>query len=493
MKKDIDFSLISDEKVKLFHQMENTNETMYITGRAGTGKSYLLDFFVKNTKKSVAVLAFTGMAAMNVNGQTIHSFFRIPPYDEETRLPSELVPQNLKIDQRAKYILRHTDTIVIDEASMVSSALLNAIDIKMKLAHDNDLPFGGKQIILFGDLYQLPPVANGQTNRYLNDTYGSIYFFATPALKEVPFKVYELKEIFRQKEQFFIDILNNVRTGKITQENIDKLNERHEPLNPYQRCLTIVPTNRAADEINARKLDMLDGKEYIYEAEISGNFKESSFPTDIYLKLKVGAQVIILVNDTDIINSDEHDRGKRWCNGTLAIVSELGDDYIKVMVNGVEHHLDKCCWTIGEYRYDEKEKKLTTTPKATFTQFPIKLAWAITIHKAQGQTYQSVAVDLDEGAFAAGQAYVALSRCVSFDNLYLNRPVQFDDIIVSQEIVEFMKTIEDEHKNNIDNIEIPDIETKETKIEINEEMIDKKIDELSKLIESLIKLKEQKK
>ena len=441
----IDTSTLNEEKVDLFWRMERTHETMYITGKAGAGKSYLLEFFVKHTRKNVAVVAPTGVAALNVGGQTIHSFFGL---DINVQNLDEI--RRKGIFGKRQTILKNLDTLVIDEASMVRVDLIDAIDLKLQLANNNNLPFGGKQVILFGDLYQLPPVVEAQVDRYLEDKYGSVFFFAAPVFRRTPFNFYELKTVFRQKDIAFVGILNDIRTGNVTSNELAALNSRCgllENRSTHDRFITLTPRNETAARINRQMLDQISRPEYTYDAIVDGDFKQSAFPTEALLKLKVGAQVMMLVNDTTDDFQDKGNKGRRWVNGTLGVISELGSDYIKVMINKVEHSIDRHKWTRYEYEYDAEKKRLVAHPVATFEQFPVKLAWALTIHKAQGQTYQSVAVDLEGGAFAAGQTYVALSRCVSLENLYLTHPVQREDIIINQEVANFMGKHEDFDSN----------------------------------------------
>lgn len=441
----INTSDLNEEKAELFWRMERTNETMYITGKAGAGKSYLLDFFKKHTRKNVAVVAPTGIAALNVCGQTIHSFFGL-----------DLNVQNLDeirrkgIYGKRKIILQELDTLVIDEASMVRVDLIDAIDLKLRLANNNNLPFGGKQVVLFGDLYQLPPVVEPQVDRYLVDKYGSVFFFAAPVFRRIPINFYELKTVYRQNDVAFVGILNDVRTGKVTQNELDALNTRCDLFknrSVHDRFVTLTPRNETAARINQQMLDKIPRPEYTYNATISGEFAKNSFPTEAALKLKVGAQVMMLTNDNLGNFQGENNKGRRWVNGTLGVISELGRDYIKVMINKVEHSINQHEWARCEYEYDAHKKQLVSRTVATFKQFPVRLAWALTIHKAQGQTYQSVAIDLDGGAFAAGQTYVALSRCVSLENLYLTHPIRREDIIVDQEVVSFMGKHEDFDSN----------------------------------------------
>lgn len=436
----IDTSSLNEEKVRLYNKMERTNDCMYITGRAGSGKSYLLDFFVKNTHKSVAVVAPTGVAALNIGGQTIHSFFAL---DIGVQNIAEIRKKG--VWGKLKEILSRIDTLIIDEASMVRVDIVEAINVKLQCANESKEPFGGKQVILFGDLYQLPPVVEPQVDRYLTAKYGNVFFFNAPVFERLALTVYELKTVFRQKDAAFVGILNDVRIGKVTDNELEVLNccSGSRPKNQRNHAVVLTPRNEVVARINQEKLAQLRGPEYIYKAEITGDFKHSSYPTEPELRLKIGAQVMMLKNDSGDTQHGEN-QGRRWVNGTLGVISDLGENFIKVMINKVEHSIDRATWEKNVYEYDADKKKLTSHPVATFTQFPVRLAWALTIHKAQGQTYQAVEVNLEGGAFDAGQAYVALSRCVSMDELYLTHPISRNDIIVKQEVANFM----DRHKDD---------------------------------------------
>ncbi len=434
----IDTSSLNKEKVDLFWKMEDTNDNMYITGKAGSGKSFLLQFFKENTRKEAVFLAPTGVAALNINGQTIHSFFSL---DFDVQDIQKIRREGLS--QRKRELLREVETIVIDEVSMVRVDILDAIDAKLKMANDNELPFGGKQMIFFGDLFQLPPVAEAQVDRFLDDKYGSIFFFAAPAYKQSFFKEYELKTVFRQNNPAFVGILNDVRIGEITDNELAALNTRYDKTNllgTHDLFVIITPRNDMARKYNDYKLDKIDRPERTYSAITSGSFTEynGEFPAEKELRLKVGAQVMMLINDT-LDNKHGNNVGRRWVNGTIGVISELGNDYIKVMINGVEHSIDKHTWEKQKYSYDSTTKKLTSEIVAKFTQFPVKLAYALTIHKAQGQTYKSVAIDLGDGAFAPGQTYVALSRCVALENLYLLSKIERKDIFANQEVLNYMR------------------------------------------------------
>jgi ATP-dependent DNA helicase PIF1 len=420
---DIDDIALSKEQQQIFNLLETTNDPYYITGKAGTGKSVLLRYFVANTGKRAVVVAPTGVAALNIGGQTIHSFFR---------MPFEIDFDDIKVDYKTKEILRNIDTVVIDEVSMVRVDLMEAVSIKLQKARGNEEPFGGVQMIVFGDLYQLPPVvSDGELQRYFNHNFGGHYFFNAPSIKASGLKIYELAYIFRQKDPEFKNILNSIRQGTIKAADLQTLNERTKATKPDSGFVTLAGHNATVSSINHKKLAELPGTEKTYQAEVWGSITESSFPTEKVLRLKTGAQVMLLKNDIQ--------KPRRWANGTLGVVTKLGADVVKVNIDGVEHTITPATWDKVQYDYNHEERLLDKKTVSSFKQLPLRLAWAITIHKSQGQTYQSVAIDLSDGAFAHGQTYVALSRCVSLEGLYLDSAVKRDDIIVDPDIVDFMK------------------------------------------------------
>lgn len=421
---DISNVTLGVEQRAVYKVLEETGKNVYVTGKAGTGKSVLLQYFTEHTSKVVAVVAPTGVAALNVGGQTIHSFFKFNFDVQKT--------EEVEVDYKTREILCHIDSIVIDEISMVRVDMMEAINRKFQAAKNNDSPFGGVQLIAFGDLYQLPPVvADGELHRYLTHTYGGIYFFNAPVFKQSPLEIYELEHNRRQEDAEFRSILNSIRHGDNSPEVLDKINVRTEASIPEDGFITLAGINAGVNATNARKLASLSGQEHTYTAEISGDIKQSAFPTEKYLKLKVGAQVMMLKNDTE--------KPMRWANGTLGVVTSLTSTVIHVNIDGVEHSINKTVWEKVRYYYDPEERKLEKEVASTFTQFPMRLAWAITIHKSQGQTYQSVAVDLSTGAFAHGQTYVALSRCKSLEGLYLKSAIRPEDIIIDRQVIEFME------------------------------------------------------
>jgi hypothetical protein len=424
---------LSGEQKALFDVMESTRQHMFITGRAGAGKSVLLRYFRENTKKRVMVAAPTGIAALNVKGQTIHSLFN---------LPFELYqPGKLQANPRLYTLLKRIDTLVIDEISMVRAELLDAIDERFRKACRTDEPFGGKQVIMFGDVYQLPPVVETKLVPYFERTYGGYYFFNANVWKQTAFKIFELTQVFRQKDPIFKSVLNAVRDGSVMESQLEQLNTRYGVAIPDDgKTITLAPTNNLVTNINQKRLRQLDGETYEYHATLLGKISDKDFPTEEIIELKVGAQVVLLQNDKD----------KRWVNGTVATVTALEkydkkkktEDKITVCVDGIDYQLEKATWEKIRYEYDHAEDEVKAEVVSSFTQFPIRLAWALTIHKSQGQTYESVALDLTTSTFAPGQMYVALSRATSLEGLYLKMPVKAKDIIVDPKVKEFMSKCE---------------------------------------------------
>ncbi len=416
---------LSPEQLAVFETIEHTREHMFVTGRAGTGKSTILNHLAWNTSKIIAVCAPTGVAALNVGGQTIHSLLRLPTgviADHELDQPTEL-----------KKMLAAIDTLVIDEISMVSADLMDAIDRSLRQArgrkHD---PFGGVQIIMFGDPYQLPPVPprDPHERAYYADTYRSLWFFDAKVWLDEPLTVVELTEVHRQRDDRFKQILGAVRYGEVTADMAEELNAAGARPAP-EDVITLATTNATVARINASRLAKITGDPLKAVAEINGEFRENLYPADEVLELKPGAQVMFLRNDSD----------GRWVNGTIGTVSRI-DSTVWVEVDGPdgikEFEVDPSVWERYRYRYDADTKKLEKEVVAEFEQFPLRLAWAVTVHKSQGHTYDQAVVDLGPRAFTAGQTYVALSRVRSLEGLYLGRPLRPSDIIVDPNVVRFM-------------------------------------------------------
>ncbi len=385
--------------------LEDERANIYLTGRAGTGKTTLLKEFVKRNRETTAVLAPTGIAAVNAGGQTIHSFFRLPP-----RL---IEPSDVKRLRHAR-AMRAIETLVIDEVSMVRADMMAAMDLSLRLNRGVDAPFGGVQMVLVGDPYQLPPVIEQGLQGYLEETHGGSYFFSPPAFREGDFRLIELTEVFRQSDPVFLDILAGVRGGEMDQNQAEILAAQVSALDPVtasQTHVVLTGTNNAAFDINHRRLDALPGAAQAYEAKVTGEFDPRLFPTEAPLVLKPGARVIMLKNDP----------GKRWVNGSLASVTKVSADSLHIEINGDEHEVEPASWERIKYGYDGTKKQLTKDVVGIFKQYPLRLAWALTIHKSQGQTLDKIYVDLRRGLFAHGQAYVALSRCRTLEGLQLSR------------------------------------------------------------------------
>jgi hypothetical protein len=372
---------------------------------------------------NVAVVAPTGLAAINVGGQTIHSFFGLPP-----RL---IKPEDIRPTRKAA-VHRKLDVVVIDEVSMVRVDLMAAMDRALRVSRGRpNEPFGGVCVVMFGDLHQLPPiVADEAIGRYLEHTYGGFYFFYAPVFQGAPFKYVELTKKFRQVDPVFANLLDCVAVCSISEHQLDALNSLVKPfddLKGREKYVILAPHNATVSEINATHLNALSGTEFVSEAEVRGKFDERSFPTDAILRLKVGAKVVLLRNDS----------AKRWVNGTIATVSKLAANKVWVQVRGVQHELEKTSWEKLVYEYDHEKRKMTQKVEGSFRQFPLRLAWALTIHKSQGMTLDNVYLDLAHGAFAHGQTYVALSRCRSLDGLALSRPLRMSDIIFDSGAVDY--------------------------------------------------------
>jgi ATP-dependent exoDNAse (exonuclease V) alpha subunit len=442
---------LSEEQQELFRLIEDTGEHVFITGRAGTGKSTLLQHFAWHTKKQIAICAPTGVAALNVEGQTIHSLFR---------LPIGLIG-DADIDQNdaTRRILNAIETLVIDEISMVNADLMDAIDRSLRQARGRrGEPFGGVQVIMFGDPYQLAPVPpRGDEARYVQDHYRSFWFFDAKVWAggsgisdqeglfqvdtRAELQVRELVQIHRQSDDGFKSMLNAVRYGRVTAEIAGVLNTQGartppEPEPGEVPMITLATRNDIVNSINSRHLVALPGKEQTARAEVSGDFGrgEASLPAESELKLKVGAQVMFLRNDTAMSGEPP-----RWVNGTIGTVTRILGGAVRVDIDGEEVDVEPAVWERFRYAYDQNTKKLSRDVVAEFTQFPLRLAWAVTIHKSQGKTYERAIIDLGSGAFAPGQTYVALSRLTSLEGLYLSRALRPRDIRVDEDVRRFMR------------------------------------------------------
>ena len=431
---DIEFN---EQFAKAYDALENGSRNVFITGKAGTGKSTLLQYFRDHTTKNVAILAPTGVAAVNIKGQTVHSFFRFKP---------DITPEGvhtIKIRRTQKALYQKIDTIVIDEISMVRADLLDCVDIFLRLhGKDRRIAFGGVQMVFVGDLYQLPPVVRQAERDIFKDVYPSPYFFDSKIFREVnnddlhPRKVemIELQKIYRQKEEAFIRLLGTIRNRTATNENLKVLNTRYIPhFQPDKDELYVylTTTNAMADRINQEKLDELKGRSYYYEGTLAGEFGVKNLPTHQSLELKLGAQIMLLNNDS----------GGRWVNGSIGKIIEIIDDGQVVTVELSEGEIVDVTpfqWEMFRFFFNEDTQALESESVGSFKQHPLKPAWAITIHKSQGKTFDKAIVDVGHGTFAHGQAYVALSRCARFDGLVLKKPILRKHILLDDDVVRFM-------------------------------------------------------
>jgi ATP-dependent DNA helicase PIF1 len=412
---------LSRQQSELAHTIMDSSSNYFVTGAAGTGKSFVLDFIRTHIDKSHVVLAPTGIAALNVKGQTIHSFFRFPL--------DFITADKIIISAKLKKILKELDTIIIDEISMVRVEMMDAIDIALKKARGNRKSFGGVQMILFGDLYQLPPViSDTMTMQIISELYSSPYFFDADVWRNTTLEVHELTEVYRQSDRVFQFILNSIRKGRADIEILNKINQ-HVRSPKQNNFITLATTNNIAENINKFNLNNLATAKTIYQAKVSGDSKMFINNVEQFLEIKVGAQVVFVRND----------KLKRWYNGTIGVVSSMTDDIIKVMVGIEEMVVEPVEWNKIEYYVDELMGELKERIVGTVRQFPLKLAWAVTIHKSQGQQYDNVFIDLGAGSFAGGQSYVALSRCRSLEGLHLRRQLSSRDIIIDSRVVEFME------------------------------------------------------
>lgn len=420
------------EQQKAFDFVANTNTSLFITGKAGTGKTTFVKWIQKEIDKNFLILAPTGIAALNVGGQTMHSFFGFP---REIIGPKTV----FEVSHEKRTTLEKTDTIIIDEASMVRADMVDGMDRFLRTLTRSHLPFGGKQVVFVGDLFQLPPVyKKGSADEEMLRAFygnGTPYFYKSYVLKCMNLPKIEFQKVYRQQDEPFLSILNRMRVGNNTQEDFEYLNERvsnDDKVGDYS--VTLTAYNKIAENINNMRLDEIETEEFCYEGVIEGKFKPQDAPVPAKLSLKVGAQVIFCRND--------YPRGV--VNGTIAIVTELSDEQIKVRLeNGNELKVEQMEWESRESVYNPETKKVESEVVGTFVQYPIKLAWAITIHKSQGMTFDRMHFDLTRGTFAPGQAYVAISRMRSAEGLTLSNKLRPYHIVQNTEIKAFANSFND--------------------------------------------------
>lgn len=395
--------------------VEKTDMSLFLTGKAGTGKTTFLREVVRYTKKKCIVLAPTGIAAVNAGAMTIHSFFQfgLGPFVQGVVEPKS----DFRINKSKLELIRHLQLLIIDEVSMVRADLMDHIDVELRRIRRNSKPFGGVQLLMIGDLQQLPPIAHGGEDELLRQYYKTLYFFSSAALKSMKYSCIELKNVYRQTDRHFIDILNHARDCTLTSQDISDLNARYVPgfsPKPEDGYIRLMTHNRQVDYVNETEMEKLDSKPYTFEAAVTGTFPEESYPTADSLTLKKGAQVMFIKNDPE----------RRFINGTLGEVKSIDKNSIAVRLaeSGTIIDVEPMEWQNIRYQFDEESKEISSKQIGRFKQYPLKAAWAITVHKSQGLTFDKAIIDV-HAAFSPGQAYVALSRCRTLDGLVLSSPV----------------------------------------------------------------------
>ena len=442
----MDFTLDTDnlEFQDALNLITHTHQSVFLTGKAGTGKSTFLKYICQHTKKKHVVLAPTGIAAINAGGVTLHSFFKLPfrpmlPDDPDLSTQHGRIYDFFKYPKEKRKILQEVELIIIDEISMVRADLIDCIDKILRVFSGNPrMPFGGKQLLFVGDVFQLEPVVKVDEREILARFYPNPFFFSAHVFQAINLVPIELRKVYRQRDSRFVQILDRIRANEASAKELNTLNTRcfptFEPQNE-DMYVTLATRRDQVDHINEKKLAALPGEVFVSIGKLEGDFPESSLPTQLQLSIKEQAQVIFIDNDRD----------RRWVNGTIGMVSGIDADgkvYV-LLENGVEHLVEPTTWRNYKYTYNEQEKRIEEEIIGTFEQLPLRLAWAITIHKSQGLTFSRVVVDLTGGVFAGGQTYVALSRCTSLDGLVLRSPVKQQDIFVRKEIVSFSRAFND--------------------------------------------------
>lgn len=417
--------------------IQYTNRSLFLTGKAGTGKSTFLRYIAENTKKKHVVLAPTGIAAINAGGATLHSFFKLPFHPllpNDTQYNARNIRGTMKYNQEKRKLLQELELIIIDEISMVRADIIDFIDKILRIYCRNMRePFGGKQILLVGDIFQLEPVVKDEERQLLQPFYPNSFFFSAHVFREIQLVSIELKKVYRQTDEHFIHLLDKIRKSETTVSDLYTLNQRvGREIDTSGMSITLSTRRDTVDYINQQKLEELPDETVMFEGVVTGEFPENSLPTPKELELKCGAQILFIRNDK------EH----QWVNGTLGIIIGFdineGRETIYVHTDDEEDVIvEREVWSNVKYSFNEQEKKIEEHEIGTYTQFPLRLAWAITVHKSQGLTFKHVKIDFTGGAFAGGQAYVALSRCTSLEGISLKEPLRRSDIFVRPEVVQF--------------------------------------------------------
>ena len=421
--------------------IQHTNRSIFLTGKAGTGKSTFLRYICKNTRKKYVILAPTGIAAVNVGGVTMHSFFKMPfkPLlpDDPDYTPKK-IRKTLRFTKEKTNLIKNLDLIIIDEISMVRSDMIDYMDRVLRVYSGNMRePFGGKQLLLVGDIFQLEPVVTVDMKDILRRYYKNFFFYDAFAFSSIKLVPIELRKIYRQTDNTFVSLLDRVRDNHVTRQDIELINSRYDANyrggnNAFN--MTLATRRDTVDTINEAHMNAIDSKEYVFEGKIEGTFPTQNLPTSEKLIIKKGAQVIFIRNDKDY----------RWINGTLGRVSYVSDDTLRVeLEDGNEYCVEPELWENMQYAYDEENKKVLENILGTFRQYPLKPAWALTVHKSQGLTFNNVIIDFTGGAFSSGQTYVALSRCTSLEGIVLLKPIDERDIIINPHVVDYSKRFND--------------------------------------------------